>query len=92
MAEMILSCYAIGYAQVFLFWNFDEADQLRWKEMIGMVICTALYCLISYFCGWFDKQLLITALFAAYILLHIFACFIYTNQRERLMIKSLMKS
>ena len=82
MAEMILSCYAIGYAQVFLFWNFDEADQLRWKEMIGMVICTALYCLISYFCGWFDKQLLITALFAAYILFaYICVFYIYKSKR-----------
>ena len=32
MAEMIFACYIIGYIQVYLLWNFDEAEALGLKE------------------------------------------------------------
>ncbi|MCR4904338.1 MAG: DUF3021 domain-containing protein [Butyrivibrio sp.] len=83
MTEMIFTCYFIGYLQVYLLWNFDEADKLGIKEIAGMVICTALYCLVSYFGNWFDKKIIVTLILAAYILFTYFCVFfIYKTKRE----------
>jgi len=83
MAEMIFSTYVIGYIQVFLLWNFDEADELNFKELIGMVICTGLYTLLSLLCGWLDKKLWITIGFFAYIFfMYICVYFIYKIRRK----------
>lgn len=73
MTELILACYIIGYIQVYLLWNFDEADSLRIKEIAGMVGCTCVYCLLSWFFNWFNKNLLVTLIFATYILL-VYVC------------------
>ena len=83
MTELILACYIIGYIQVYLLWNFDEADKLGGKEIFAMILCTAVYCGLSYLFNWFDKNLLATALFAAYILLVYFCVYlIYKYKRQ----------
>ena len=83
MTEMIFACYIIGYIQVYLLWNFDEADQLGIREIAGMLLCTALYCAVGYFGGWFDKNLIVLLIFAAYILLtYICVFFIYKSKRR----------
>lgn len=82
MTELILICYVIGYVQVYLLWNFDESDKLGVREVIGMVICTAVYCISSWLCDWFSRDLLVTFLFAAYILLVYFCVYlIYKYKR-----------
>lgn len=83
MLELILTCYIIGYLQVYLLWNFDEADSLGIRECFGMVLCTVLYCAVSYFFKWFDRSLLATAIFAVYILLtYLCVFFIYKSKRH----------
>lgn len=83
MTELILACYIIGYIQVYLLWNFDEADKLGGKEIFAMILCIAVYCGLSYLFNWFDKNLLATALFAAYILLVYFCVYlIYKYKRQ----------
>ena len=83
MTELILACYIIGYIQVYLLWNFDEADKLGGKEIFAMILCTAVYCVLSYLFNWFDKNLLATALFAAYILLVYFCVYlVYKYKRQ----------
>ncbi|MCR4989659.1 MAG: DUF3021 domain-containing protein [Lachnospiraceae bacterium] len=83
MIEMILTCYMIGYIQVYLLWNFDEAEKLGVRECLGMIICTAVYTLVSYFCGWFDKDIISTIIFAIYLLV-VYGCvfFIYRSKRH----------
>ena len=82
MAEMIFTCYGICYLQVYAFANFDEAEQLKVRECIGMAVCTLIYCLISYVGGWFGKSILPTVLFACYLLLTYFCVFlIYKYKR-----------
>ena len=83
MTEMILTCYVIGYLQVYVFWDFDEADEFKIKECVGMLICTLLYIIVSFLFSWFNKNLLATALFAAYIIL-VYVCvfFIYKSKRR----------
>ena len=84
MGEMILTCYIIGYSQVFLFRNFDEATRLGGREWIGMVVCTSLYCLVSYFGGWFEKKIAVTLLFAAYVVLMYTCVFLIYKTKRRL--------
>ena len=83
MAEMILTCYIIGYIQVYLFDNFDEADTVGFKECLGMIVCTGLYCFVSYFGGWFDGKIGVTLILAAYILItYVCVFFIYRSKRR----------
>ncbi|MCR4716005.1 MAG: DUF3021 family protein [Lachnospiraceae bacterium] len=83
MTEMIFCCYIIGYIQVFIFNNFDEADKLHTREILGLIICTALYILVSYLGRWFNRQMLVTGLFLAYILLtYICVIVIYRSKRR----------
>ena len=82
MTEMIFTCYFIGYGQVYLFANFDEADSLGLRAWIGIIVGTALYSLISYLGGWFDRILWVTLLFAAYLIItYICVYFIYKSKR-----------
>ncbi len=82
MLEMILACYVIGYIQVYLLWNFDEADRLGGKEIFGMLLCTVIYCVLSYLFKWFDRSFTATAVFGAYVLLcYICVFFIYKSKR-----------
>ncbi len=83
LTEMLLTCYVLGYLQVYVFWDFDEADEFKVKECVGMLICTLLYIIVSFLFSWFDKNLLATALFAAYIIL-VYVCvfFIYKSKRR----------
>ena len=69
MAEIIFLAYVIGYIQVFLLWNFDESDDIGWREVIGIGICTAVYVTVSYLGGWFERNLYVTAGYAAYMVL-----------------------
>ena len=83
MAEMIFACYIIGYIQVYLLWNFDEADRVGAKEIAGVIICTAVYSLLSYFLGWFDKNVYVTLGLAAYVLVtYICVILIYKTKRN----------
>ena len=83
MAEMIFACYIIGYLQVYVFWNFDEADALRGREWLGIGICTVAYTLLSYFLNWFDKKLLLSAGFAAYVVvMYVCVFLIYKSKRQ----------
>ena len=76
MTELILACYIIGYIQVYLLWNFDEADKLGGKEILGIALCTAVYTAISWLFNWFDKNIIATVLFTAYILLVYFCVYL----------------
>ena len=83
MAEMIFLTYVVGYIQVFLLWNFDEADKLGKKEILGIVICTIIYVGVSYLGNWFDKNIYVTMGFAAYVIfLYMCVYFVYKCRRK----------
>lgn len=83
MAEMIFSTYVVGYIQVFLLWNFDEADELGKKEITGIAFCTVIYTAVSYFCNWFEKNIYVTTGFFAYVIfLYICVYFVYKCRRK----------
>ncbi|MGN0341620.1 MAG: DUF3021 domain-containing protein [Roseburia sp.] len=83
MAEMIFLAYIVGYIQVFLLWNFDEADQLGKKETLGVGICTVIYTLVSYVANWFDRNIYVTIGFAIYVIfLYVCVFFVYRCRRR----------
>ena len=83
LAEMIFTCYIIGYIQVYLFRNFDECDQLEIREYAGIAVCTFLYCVVLYLGRWFDRNLPATLLFALYLLItYICVIFVYRSKRR----------
>ncbi len=84
MAQMILSCYIIGYLQVYVFDNFDEADRLGKKGWTGMAVCLALYSLISYCFGWFDQKWVVTLLLAVYLLITYICVFLIYRTKRRI--------
>ena len=83
MTEMIFTCYIIGYIQVYLLRNFDEAEKLGVREWVGMTVCTVLYGAVSFFGKWFDGNVLVTLILAAYILItYVCVYFIYKSKRR----------
>lgn len=67
MAEIILTAYLMGYLQVYLMGNFDEAERLGRKECCCLVICTVLYTAASLLFGWFERDWITTVIYAAFI-------------------------
>lgn len=84
MAEMIFLAYIVGYIQVFLLWNFDEADDLGKKEWLGIIVCTSIYVVVSYVCGWFDKNIYVTIGFAGYVVFLYFCVFLVYKWRRKI--------
>lgn len=82
MGEMILSCYLIGYLQVYVLWNFDEADRIGAKEVTGVSVCTLIYSGLSYFLNWFDRNIFVTLGLAAYLIVT-FVCIILIYMTKR---------
>lgn len=83
MAEMILTCYVIGYLQVYLFGDFDESGEFGFREIIGIAVCTLIYTGVSYFGGWFDRSVPATLIFVLYVLfLYFCVILIYRTKRR----------
>ncbi len=83
MMEMIFSTYFMGYAQVYLLHNFDEAERLGRREIGGMLLGTSIYTAISYAGAWFDRDPLVTGLFFLWTFLcYICAFLVYKVKRD----------
>ena len=83
MAEMIFSTYIIGYIQVYLLGNFDEAEQMGWKEILGSFFCSILYTIVSIVGNWYDRNVTTTILFFCYILFcYICVFLVYKVKRD----------
>lgn len=80
--EMILTAYAVGYMQVYLFRNFDEAEKIGIREGTSSVLCCMVYAGASYGLGWFDKNAVATLLFAVYMLV-CYLCVFLCNKVKR---------
>lgn len=89
MAEMIFTAYVIGYIQVYLFGNYDEAEHFGKKETAGAVICTLIYTGVSYWLGWFDRKPIVTVIFMLYFLFAGFCAFLVNRIKREVDTKQL---
>lgn len=83
MAEMIGTTYLTGYLQVFLLGNFDEAEKIGKREAAGAVLCSAIYTVLSYVLGWFDKKTGVTVVFALFLLFAYFCVFLINKIKRQ---------
>jgi len=83
MAEMIFLTYGMGYVQLYLLSNFDEADKLGLKEISYMIICSLIYTGVSFLGKWFDRHIGVTIGFLFYVMLaYICAFLVYKFKRK----------
>lgn len=82
MLEMIFATYGIGYFQVLVLDNFDEAERLTGKKWLYLLFCAALYTGISFLGGWFDGNIAVTIIFALYCVL-MYVCAYLANRVKR---------
>lgn len=54
------------------------------KELIGIIICTIIYTVVSYIGNWFDKNPYVTFGFAAYIVFIYFCVYLVYKCRRRI--------
>lgn len=82
MFEMLAIAYVITYIQVYVFHNFDEAEQIGKSELFATLVCSTLYTAASYLFGWFDRNPLATFSFFCYMPL-CYWCLYLTNKIKR---------
>ncbi|MBR1691989.1 MAG: DUF3021 domain-containing protein [Lachnospiraceae bacterium] len=83
MTEMILLTYGMGYVQVYLLSDFDEAECWRMREIFYMLLCSLLYTGISLLGRWFDRNPGVTIGFALYMMLaYVCAFLVYKAKRD----------
>jgi hypothetical protein len=92
MAEIIVAVYIMGYAQVYLFHNFDEADSFGLRESAETLLCSLLYTAVSYMAGWYERNNSTTILFFVYMLLCYLCVFWVYKIKRNLETKQLNKS
>ncbi|EHI74699.1 Uncharacterised protein [Streptococcus criceti] len=89
LIEMVIAAYVITQVQVFLFKNFDEADRLARRELLGLIVCSCLYGLVGQWLSWFDGNLLAAACFVLYMMLEYLTIFIANKIKRNIDSKKL---
>ncbi|MBO5113824.1 MAG: DUF3021 domain-containing protein [Lachnospiraceae bacterium] len=69
MVEMLAAAYVMGYIQMYLLGNFDEAEKLGKGEQLKIVLASLTYAVASYALAWFARNLIATVLFFLYMVL-----------------------
>lgn len=83
MTEMLAAAYIIGYIQVYLLRNFDEAEQLGRRECFSVFFCSALYTTISYILNWYGRSASATLFFFSYMIVCYLSIFLaYKIKRD----------
>lgn len=83
MAEMIFTTYIMGYIQVYLLGNFDEAERFGKREILSSLLCSVLYAAVSYWGNWYGKSAAVTGIFFWYMLFcYVCVFFVYKIKRD----------
>lgn len=68
LIEMMATTYIMGYIQVFLLGNFDEAEQVDLAVVIKVICGALVYTGVSYFARWFDRDLAVTGIYFIFMI------------------------
>lgn len=82
MAEIILATYCMGYLQVFLLDNFEEAEQLTPRYVIYMLLCSFVYAALDYLLNWTFHSIALAVGFFFYSLLCYLCVFLIYKLRR----------
>lgn len=91
MAEMIAATYCMGYMQVYGLHNFDEAERLSGREAAYLFFCTGLYTAVSFFCGWFGRNIAVTGVFFCYVLFMYWCAYLVNKIKRKIDTENLNK-
>lgn len=69
MGEMILLTYGMGYLQWYVLDRFDEGERLGIRETVYLLLCAGIHTVVSWLGKWFDRDVLMTVLFALFMVL-----------------------
>lgn len=72
LVEMIAATYIMAWLQTVLLGNFDEAEKVDVSVVIKMFCSAVVYVGISYVGNWFDRNLIVTAIYFVIMI----ACYI----------------
>lgn len=83
LAEIVFANYIICNVQMYLLKNFDESYKFGKNEVVGTVVCTAIYTVLSYTLNWFGRGITVTVLFTAFVMLCYICIFlVYKIKRD----------
>ena len=82
MVEMLAAAYVMGYIQMYLLGNFDEAEKLGKGEWLKIVLGSLTYAVASYALTWFARNLIATVLFFLYMVF-CYGCIFLTYKIKR---------
>ena len=82
MVEMLAAAYVMGYIQMYLLGNFDEAEKLGKGEWLKIVLASLTYAVASYALNWFARNLIATVLFFLYMVF-CYGCIFLTYKIKR---------
>lgn len=66
LAQIVLLAWAINHIEIYIFANFDEADQLTGKWWLSALICSVLYMIAANWLNWFQGNLSVLVGFGTY--------------------------
>lgn len=76
MLEMVIPAYLLCWIQALIGSDFDEVDKLCLKDWGIVLAGSAVYTLASFFFGWFDGDMAVTAIFAVYMIVSYLCIFL----------------
>lgn len=82
MCEMILSAYLVGYLQMYVLHNFDEAEYFGRREFCHMLLCSLIYAVSAHLGGWFDRHILPACCFFLFMLFTYSCVYIFHRLRR----------
>lgn len=82
MIEMVMLAYILGWIQMLIGSDFDEVDRLNIKDWFVVIGGSAIYSLASFAFSWFERNIVITLIFAVYMVIAYLGIFlIHTIKR-----------
>ncbi len=91
MFESVVLAYLMGYVQVYLLRDFDEAERIGRWEGGSMAGCSAVYTLASYVLNWFERSLPVTGLFFCFMMFSYFCVYLVNRIRRAFDTRNLNK-
>ncbi len=82
MFESIILAYLMGYVQVYLLRDFDEAERIGVWETVCIVGCSVVYTAASYVLNWFERSIPVTGLFFLFMLFSYFCVYLVNRIRR----------
>ncbi len=82
--QMAFVAYFVTLLQFYLFENFDEADQLRGRKFLGLLVCSLLYMGMASWFNWFGHSWPILLAFLGFMILAYLVTFFFNRLKRRI--------